>query len=214
MKKSYCSWSGGKDCMLAFYRKKNEENIRHLLNMAQSDGQRSRSHGIKSKFLKLQAKALGVELFQGLATWDSYEQAYKNSLLSLKKQGISAGVFGDIDFMPHREWVERICKESEVRAVLPLWKAERRELFDEFLGVGFKAVVIAADNRYLDQTWLGRDLNQSFIDELSERKDVDLCGEKGEYHTFVYDGPGFKEPVEFKLGKKWLDDKYWRLELV
>lgn len=214
MKKSFCSWSGGKDAMLSFYRKAKDENISYFLNMAQADGERSRSHGISSKFLKLQAKALGVKLFQGRTSWDGYEQAYRSALLSLKQEGVNTGIFGDIDFMPHREWVERVCQESEIKAILPLWKEKREVLLDEFLTAGFKAVVIATDNQYLGKEWLGRELNRGFIDDLKSMDDIDLCGERGEYHTFVWDGPIFKNPVEFKPGKKWLDDKYWRLELI
>ncbi|KPK41544.1 MAG: ATP pyrophosphatase, partial [Omnitrophica WOR_2 bacterium SM23_29] len=111
-------------------------------------------------------------------------------------------------------WVERVCGEIEIEPILPLWKGEREDLLKEFIRVGFKAIVVATNADFLGQEWLGRQINEEFIEDLKAlRIEVDLCGEKGEYHTFVYDGPIFKKSIDFSIGKKILKDKHWFLNL-
>jgi uncharacterized protein (TIGR00290 family) len=100
-----------------------------------------------------------------------------------------------------------------IKPTLPLWKRKREDLLKEFIQAGFKAVVVATNADFLGQEWLGREINKEFIEDLKALGKVDLCGEKGEYHTFVYDGPVFKKTVEFTVEKKALKDKHWRLEL-
>jgi uncharacterized protein (TIGR00290 family) len=101
----------------------------------------------------------------------------------------------------------------EIKPVLPLWKRKREDLLKEFIQAGFKAIVVATNADFLGQEWLGREINKEFIEDLKALGKVDLCGEKGEYHTFVYDGPVFKKTVEFIAGKEALKDRHWLLEL-
>jgi uncharacterized protein (TIGR00290 family) len=215
-KKAFVSWSGGKDIALSFYRARQSGDleITRLLNMASEDGSRSRSHGISSKILQRQADAIGVRLVQGLTGWDRYEDEFKKALSSFREEGIETGVFGDIDLQQHRDWVERVSAETGITAILPLWNEKRQVLVDEFLGAGFKAVVVATDAGALGSEWLGRSIDESFIRDLKALGTIDLCGEKGEFHTFVYDGPIFKKPVEFVKGKKSLRDEHWFLEII
>jgi len=213
--KVFISWSGGKETSLSCYRVMQIQNIKvtHLLNMVSEDGKHSRSHGVNSAILKLQAEAMEIPLVQRKTSWETYEKEFKKAILDLKKEGIQAGVFGDIDLQEHRDWVERVCKEIEIEPILPLWKGKREDLFKEFIRLGFKAIVVATNADFLGQEWLGRQINEGFIEDLSALKNIDLCGESGEYHTFVYDGPIFKKSIVFTIGKKILEDKHWFLNL-
>ena len=213
--KAFVSWSGGKETSLACYRAMQKSfEIRCLLNMVSEDGEYSRSHGIGADLLRAQAEAIGSPIVQRKTTWNTYEEEFKKAALDLKKEGIEAGVFGDIDVQEHRDWVERVCNEVGINALLPLWKGERVELLKEFIQTGFKTIIVATNSDFLGKEWLGREINGEFIEGLKAIGDVDLCGERGEYHTFVYDGPIFKKSVEFIIGKKVLKDKHWFLELL
>lgn len=219
----FVSWSGGKDTSLACYRAKNIDDfeVKYLLNMVSEDGKRSRSHGIGSDLLRAQAEAIGIPIVQRKTSWKTYEEEFKRAVSDLEKDGIEAGVFGDIDLQEHRDWVERVCREIGIKPILPLWtppthhpNIEREKLLKEFIQVGFKAIVIATNADFLGKEWLGREINGEFIEGLKAVGDIDLCGEKGEYHTFVYDGPILKKPLRFSAGKKTFKDKHWFLELV
>lgn len=216
MEKAFISWSGGKETSLACYRVTQNQDIKvaYLLNMVSEDGKRSRSHGVSSALLKAQSDALGIPIIQRRTTWGSYEEVFKKAVSGLKKEGIEIGIFGDIDLQEHRDWVERVCKEIEIKPLLPLWKEDREELLQEFIRIGFKAIVVAAKADLLGKEWLGRRIDEEFIEDLKKLNDVDLCGEKGEYHTFVYDGPIFKRPVRFAVGKKVFRDKHWFLKII
>jgi len=212
--KAFVSWSGGKDSALACYRAIKEGiHVCYLLNMLREDGTKSRSHGLTREVLVAQAEAMGIPILQKRASWGSYEKAFKEAVSELKAQGINAGVFGDIDVEEHRAWIERVCSELEVKPFLPLWLLGREGLMKEFINAGFKAVVCAVNASFLGPEWLGREVNYDFLEELKKLETVDLCGEKGEYHTFVYDGPLFKHPVKFTLGKVYSKNNKFFIEV-
>jgi uncharacterized protein (TIGR00290 family) len=181
--------------------------------MVSTDGKHSRSHGIDSVCLRWQSEAIGVPIIQRRTSWQNYEKEFKKVVTALKNKGPKIGIFGDIDLQEHRDWVEKVCNELSIKPILPLWKEKREGLLKEFVQAGFKAVVVATQANFLGKEWLGRRINKEFIEGLKAVGNIDLCGEKGEYHTFVYDGPIFKKPVEFIVGKKILKDKHWFLEL-
>lgn len=202
------SWSGGKDSCLACYKAMQDGlEVSHLLNMA-VDG---RSHGLDMRLVSAQSSAVGIPLTQRVVTWDTYEMGFRRAALELKNGGVGGMVFGDTDLEGHREWVEKTCTELGVKAFLPLWKRERAEILEEFISGGFKAIVVCVRSDVLDRKWLGRTVDRKFIDDLSETG-VDLCGESGEYHTFVVDGPLFRKSIEIvesrevERGGKWLLD--------
>lgn len=193
MLRAFCSWSGGKDSCLACYRAMREGlEVRRLLNILSEDGSRSRSHGLRAELLIAQSEAIGIPAIQRAASWEGYEEEFKRAVLTLKEEGIEAGVFGDIDLIEHREWVERVCSELGVKPILPLWGSDRGKLLEELMRVGFEAVVVAVRKDALGPEWLGRRIDDRFVDELSGRG-IDLCGEEGEYHTLVIDGPIFSK---------------------
>ena len=129
-------------------------------------------------------------------SWDGYEANFIDAVRELRAEGISAGVFGDIDLEGHREWVTRVCSTVEIEPVIPLWQEERRELLNEFISLGFRALIVSVKDAALDHSFLGRYLDDETVEEL-EKVGVDICGEEGEYHTFVTDGPEFSRPVLF-----------------
>jgi uncharacterized protein (TIGR00290 family) len=214
--KAFCCWSGGKESSLSCYKvmQNKKYEVAYLLNMISIDGKCSRSHGISSESLRAQAKAIGIPIVQRRTTWKSYEEEIKKAISDFKKENVCTGVFGDIDLQGHKDWVERVCKEIGVSPILPLWKDKRDEILKEFIEIGFKAIVIATKADLLGKEWLGREIDERFVRDLKNIGNIDLCGENGEYHTFVYDGPIFKTFVKFVPGKKILKDERWFLEIV
>lgn len=215
-RKAFVSWSGGKDSALAYYNaiKNDGIEIAYLLNMLSENGTHSRSHHLSVAALKAQAEAMGIPIVQRQARWQGYEEEFKKALAVFKEESIETGVFGDIDVQEHRDWVERVCSESGLNAVLPLWQRSRESLMDEFISLGFKAIVVAVKLKCMGSEWLGRHMDKDFVRDIKQLGTVDLCGENGEYHTFVYDGPIFKKPVEFSFGKKAQKNGHWFLEVI
>jgi diphthine-ammonia ligase len=210
----FCSWSGGKDAALALYRAVRQGGRpRCLLTMLREDGRRSRSHGLPVPLLQRQATALGIPLVTRCASWGDYEEVFRAALAELQQAGIGAGVFGDIDGPPHREWVERVCGSAGVQPHEPLWQGARRALLDEFLDAGFRAVIVTVRDGVLDRKLLGRVLDRDLMDEL-DRAGVDICGENGEYHTLVTDGPLFSSPLPVTFGTPVLHDGCWFLDVL
>jgi len=194
MSNVFVSWSGGKESSLACYKAKaNGLTPSYLLNMASEDGSRSRTHGLAREVLSLQAEAIGIPLIQRKTSWKEYEDNFKKTVLELKEEGIEGGVFGDIDLEEHRRWVERVCKEIGIRAHLPLWGKQQRKILEDFINFGFEAIVVAIISDTLDETWLGRKVDHKFLKDITRIKSITPCGEAGEYHTLVTDGPIFKK---------------------
>lgn len=235
--KAFVSWSGGKETSLACYKAMQDHiKVIYLLNMISEDGRRSRSHGLSSALLRAQADAMGIPIIQRKTTWKSYERVFKRAVLELRKEDIEIGVFGDINLQEHRDWVERVCREIEIKPLLPLWEKDREKLLKEFIRAGFEALVVATKADLLGKEWLGRKIDEEFIKDLKRlgnispvrnkspeatastlsgiSNGVDLCGEKGEYHTFVTDGPLFKRRVKILKSKKIQRNGHWFLEIL
>lgn len=213
------SWSGGKDSCLACYKAiKNGFKVSHLLNFVTEDGTKSRSHGIDSGLIQKQAEAIGIPVIQVKTTWQTYEQKFKKAINKLKQKGIKGIVFGDIDVQEHKEWTDRVSSELNVRAIQPLWRYKQRDLLEEFINEGFQAIVVSLKSDLFNKEWLGRKVGKNFLKDLDElasdtANDITLCGEKGEYHTFVTDGPIFKKKIEISKGKEMLRDGRWLLDI-
>jgi diphthine-ammonia ligase len=213
-KRFFCSWSGGKDSCLALYRWIAAGNrCASLLTMIDETGNHSRSHGLTPDVLAAQAKSLGIPIKTASTTWDNYENTFKKNISIFAYDGINNGVFGDIDLLPHREWVERVCGESGITAHLPLWQENRRSLVTEFVIAGFKAIIVVVNTSKMPEKFLGRTIDLDLVAEL-EACGVDACGENGEFHTFVYDGPLFKNPLSLTRSAKVKHDEYAFLPLT
>jgi len=206
----FSSWSGGKDCALATYKALSQGyEVVRLLNMISEDGERSRSHGILTGVLDLQSEAIGIPIIHVKSSWEDYEENFKKAVRGLRKEGVKGGVFGDIDLEEHRGWIERVCEGLGIKPIMPLWKIEPKKLLSEFWELGFKARVIATE---LDEDLLGKNIDKAFITEI-QRFNPHPCGENGEYHTFVTDGPLFKKRLKVKEVKKERKEKVWFLEI-
>ncbi|MGB2842113.1 MAG: diphthine--ammonia ligase [Halobacteriota archaeon] len=214
--KVFVSWSGGKDSSLACYKAMKEGfEVSHLLNFLDEDGKRERAHGTRPFLLRLQSEAMGIPIVQVNASWEGYEEKFKQAVEELKKEGVEGGVFGDIDLIEHREWVERVCSDLRIEPIIPLWGLDPEDVLLEFIEEGFEAIVVATR---IKEEWLGRRFDESFIEEL-KKYNFHLSGESGEYHTFVIDGPIFKRRIKVReaervhVGENWfLDIKRGELE--
>jgi len=195
-----CSWSGGKDSCLALYRASRVGRPVQLFTMLDESGTRSRSHGLPPALLRAQAAALGLPLATGAATWENYEAEFIAALRRFEAADVRAAVFGDIDLEEHGAWERQVCAAAGLQACLPLWRNDRRELVTEFLDLGFRAVIVAVQEVKLSPRYLGRELTPELLAEL-EAEGVDLCGENGEFHTAVLDGPLFRQPVRLQRGE-------------
>jgi uncharacterized protein (TIGR00290 family) len=208
--KVFSSWSGGKECALATYKAISQgHEVLYLLNFVSEDGERSRSHGIKASVVALQAEAIGIPLIQVKTSWENYEENFKKVVRELKNKGIEGGVFGDIDIEEHREWVERVCGEVGIKALSPLWGIKAEKLIEELLKLKFKAIIVATR---LDENFLGKVLDKALVRQIS-KLGSHPCGENGEYHTFVTEGPIFKKALKVTSGESKKIDNVWFWEI-
>jgi uncharacterized protein (TIGR00290 family) len=193
-----CSFSGGKDSSLALWRAMQADyDVRTLLVMFEESGERSRSHAIPRSLIHAQANALGLNVVVREASWKTYEAVFIETLRELRACGHEIAVFGDIDLQAHRDWEEKVCAQADIKPVLPLWHQDRRQLAREVLDAGFRARVVCTDSRYLSDEFCGREYDAQFIADLPAN--VDACGENGEFHTFVFDGPCFNHPIAHRV---------------
>jgi uncharacterized protein (TIGR00290 family) len=196
------SWSGGKDSCLALWRaQQSGVYVTHLLTALDETGLKARSHGVTKDLIISQGKSLGLINEFICASWQDYEGRFIEKLTELHENGVRKAIFGDIDLISHREWEEKVCLAAQIIPTLPLWNEDRLSMVYEFLDAGFKARVVCVDGRFLNESHVGVEFDRQYIEKLPEG--VDACGENGEFHTFVYDGPNFKQAVRWKsLGKK------------
>lgn len=208
-----CSFSGGKDSCLAIYRAIHAGgDAKKLITMFTEGGERSRSHGLRLSVVTAQSQAMNIPLLTRATSWNDYEKHFTAALTSVKKEGVKRVVFGDIDLQEHRDWEEHTCDGVGLHPFLPLWLEERRSLLGEFLELGFCAMIIAVKENVLPTSLLGKTLSRTVIEEI-ENQGADACGEEGEYHTLVYDGPIFQSSLQLTQGEEVLRDGYWFLDL-
>ncbi|MBU5484084.1 diphthine--ammonia ligase [Clostridium sp. MSJ-11] len=201
-KNCFVSWSGGKDSCLALYKAMEQGySVKKLFTMFSMENNISSAHRLKENVIKAQALAMGVEHSIGKALFDDYEEIFIYNLKSFKEQGIDYGIFGDIDIDDHKKWEDKVCEKASITSVLPLWQRDRVDIVKEFLDLGFKAKIVVVNKTMIDVKFLGQDLSYSLMKEIQECG-ADPCGENGEYHTVVYDGPIFKHPVHLEYGEE------------
>jgi diphthine-ammonia ligase len=195
----FCSWSGGKDSALAFYEALQLGCVpKMLLTMFEDSGKQSKSHALPYEIVAAQAERIGVPLLTKNASWTSYEGQFLDALSEIKQLGTTYGVFGDIDLVDHLNWVQTICEKAGVKAIHPLWEWPRTKVLQKVIEVGFEAYIIVVDKNRLSPSYLGRKLTHDLVEEL-EGLGVDPCGESGEFHTIVVDGPIFSSPVPVRF---------------
>jgi len=191
-------------------------DVRFLINMMDESGTWSFVHRLPLEVLQHQSEALEIPLLHRLTGQDPYAVVFTRAIEEMKKDGIEGGVFGDIDLDQHREWVENICHKSGIKAHLPLWGMSQDDVIAEFIELGFMSIIIACNEKYLGEEWLGRQVDDDFIthlEELRKTTDLTICGEAGEYHTLVIDGPMFKKRIEIQDAVNRYNNGYWFLEI-
>ncbi|MCL2579923.1 MAG: diphthine--ammonia ligase [Oscillospiraceae bacterium] len=208
MRKIAISYSGGKESALALYRAISQgfEPVT-LITTYSADRDRSLFHGLSEPVLKRIARSLDIPIFLAKPTIDNYAQCFENALLHAKGLGATACVFGDIDIEDHRAWGRERCQAVEIDPLYPLWGESRESLVHEFIDAGFVANIVVVDTKRLSDDFLGRQLTKEIVGQIAETG-ADICGENGEYHTFVSAGPIFRPPVQFAFGEKVMHDEY------
>lgn len=203
--KALFNWSSGKDSALALYKilQNPDFKIECLLTSVNKQYQRISMHGVRVDLLQSQAESIGIPLkimeIPEMPTMEVYENVMTETLTELKNNGITHSIFGDIFLEDLRQYRENQLARIGFNGIFPIWKIPTQELIQEFISLGFKTIVVCVNEKYLDKSFVGRIIDQDFINDLPEN--VDVCGENGEFHTFTFDGPIFSQPIDFEIGE-------------
>ncbi len=205
------NWSGGKDSSLALHSLLSQGFSPTYLFTTLSEYKRISMHGVSEDLLDQQASLLGLKLnklyLPENCSMEKYSSLMREQWQLFTERGVKQSVFGDIFLEDLRQYRDEKARDIGVENIYPLWKRDTKELAKEFVNKGFKAVVVAVDGSKLDKSFVGRELDLDFLADLP--KTVDPCGENGEFHSFVYDGPIFKSKVNFERKEK--VEKYYKV---
>ncbi len=205
MEKALFAWSGGKDSAMALYelRKSGYCEVAALLSVITEGFDRISMHGVRRVLLERQAELLDLPLekiyISKKSSNEEYEEKMREILLRFKSNGVTSVVFGDIFLEDLRKYREENLTKIKMNGNFPIWKRDTTELADTFINLGFKAVITCVDSKVLDKSFVGRIFDRQFLHDLPSN--VDPCGENGEFHSFVCDGPIFKNEILFDFGK-------------
>jgi len=206
MKKVFLNWSSGKDAALSLFllQKDNTLNVAQLVTTLSSKYNRVSMHGLREELLDQQIAQLKIPL-QKLYLPESVSMKDYNAMmdtlfLDLAKEGFDYAAYGDIFLEDLKKYREETLKKSGLKALFPLWKKDTKTIMEQYLALGFKAITVSVNAKLLDASFVGRIVDKQFLEDLPEN--IDVCGENGEFHTFVFDGPIFKNPINFKIGEK------------
>jgi uncharacterized protein (TIGR00290 family) len=212
------SWSGGKDSCVALYEIQRAGNyqVAALLTTLTRDYDRISMHGVRRALLEKQATSLGLPLHKVLisrnATNEEYEKKMAEAFSVYQEQGFDSIVFGDLFLEDLRVYREQFLARHNMRGLFPVWKRDTTKFIKQFIELGFKALVTCVDSKVLDQSFAGRPIDETFLSSLPSH--VDPCGENGEFHSFVFDGPSFTKAVNFSIGETVLRDSFWFCDLI
>jgi len=211
-------WSGGKDSAMALYEisRGGHHDVAALLTTVTDAYDRISMHGVRRVLLERQVESLGLPLhivsISPNCTNQEYEAKMDAALAAFQSRGVQQVAFGDIFLEDLRKYREDNLARRRMRGIFPIWKWDTRGLVRAFLGAGFRAVVVCVDTKKLDASFAGREITAEFVRELPEN--VDPCGENGEFHSFVFDGPLFREPLRFSRGEIVKRDAFCFCDLV
>ncbi|WP_349410223.1 diphthine--ammonia ligase [Pseudalkalibacillus sp. SCS-8] len=218
-KSSVLFWSGGKDSLLALdvMHRSVEYDVDYLLTTYNRQTERVPFHGIHIDLIKSQASALKIALITvplpPTPTNEVYQESVLSTLKNLKKNGVEAVIHGDLYLDELRAYKERITSDAHLTPVFPLWQMDSSEVASKFIEDGYRAVICGVDQARLSQGLLGHFYDNAFLERV--RDQIDPAGENGEFHTFVFDGPIFNEPVKYSHSSEvhTLFERYKFLEL-
>ncbi len=203
------SWSGGKDsCFACHLAIKNGMKVSRLVHFDRPFN----LHGVSAEMIKQQAELAGIPLIQEKVEQENFEHEFKETVGAFAKNGMRGVVFGDIYLEPHKEWVDRVCGELGLEAVEPLWGMKTENIIHEFLQEGFETVIVSGKQNLIDKRFIGRKMDSEFIEYLKS-KNLDVCGENGEYHTFVTSGPLFQGRIEIADADVMGRQGFWFLDV-
>ncbi|WP_435168897.1 diphthine--ammonia ligase [Paenibacillus glycanilyticus] len=214
--KFIASFSGGKDSTLALYKSMKVGEPIGLIVMMEEEGKRSRSHGMPPKLIRAQAESIGLPVYTAAASWEDYEKEFIALLKQAKHQGAEVLVTGDLDMPVQDCWHDKVTQIAGLKLGMPLWQMDHLEAVEEFVNLGFTSIVVTVNlSLGMKEEDLGRVLTHDYIQELLARG-IDPCGEGGEFHTTVIDGPLFKHPIPVRKGSivKNGDYAFLPLELI
>jgi uncharacterized protein (TIGR00290 family) len=213
------SWSGGKDAALALHelQSSNQYEISALLTTITQDFDRVSMHGVRRILLERQAESLGLPLEIVLISKDTSDEEYGSKMREVLEKCLTAGVscaaFGDIYLEDMRKYREDNLSKVGMQGVFPLWRRDTTELAHGFIDLGFEAVITCVDSEFLEGTFVGRTFDERFLSELPP--DVDPCGENGEFHTFVCEGPIFQRRILYNKGEVvFRDSRFYYCDLI
>ena len=203
--KAFMNWSGGKDSALSLYKAQQDGvPVAALVTTVNAGLNRVSMHGVRRELLQQQAVALRLPLctveLPEMPSMDVYETTIRDRHRQLKREGFTHGIFGDIFLEDLKSYRERLLGKDGLQCVFPIWKVDSREVIRQFLAEGFKAIVVCVNSTQLNESFCGRLLDEAFFEDLPAT--VDPCGERGEYHSFVFDGPNFLVPVPIQKGER------------
>ncbi len=203
--RAFMNWSGGKDSSLALHHilRNKIYSVDQLLTSINTGYDRISMHGVRRELLNAQVRSIGIPLttieLPENPGMDEYERLMKEKLLALKDDNYTVAIFGDIFLEDLKHYREQQLSSIGIGAAFPLWSKSTYQLMEEFIEEGFRAIVVCVNEQYLDKKFCGRIIDKDFLNDLPST--VDPCGENGEYHSFVFDGPIFNNPVQFTKGE-------------
>lgn len=198
------SWSGGKDSAFALYKILHSDlyEIAHLHTVIGEDTRRVGLHGVPEDLIERQARALNLPLkklyLKNSDNHDAYVDLMNSFYKEAREEGVAGIVFGDIFLEDLRKFREQLLKEEQLLPLFPIWKIESSQILNDFINAGFKTIICSADASLFGKHDLGKIIDHGFLNSVKDK--IDPCGENGEFHTFVYDGPIFREKIQFDLG--------------
>lgn len=204
MKKCIFNWSGGKDSSLALYHclRDPELDIKYLVTTINDAADRISMHGVRVELLKKQAESIGIPLYQvrlpEMPGMKEYDAVMRSSMERFQAEGITHTIFGDIFLEDLKSYRDARLAEVGMTGIYPLWKRNTTQLINEFFDLGFETVIACTQDRL--ERIVGKEITQELIMSLPD--DVDVCGENGEFHTFAFRGPIFKQEIPFRTGEK------------
>lgn len=206
-------WSGGKDSALALQRATAAGmQVTRLVNIHDAATRRVRFHATRVEMIQAQANAACIRLQAIGSSWPGLEARLVAELAVLRSEAFAGVVFGDIHLTEVRAWFEDRVKAAGLEHVEPIWEEDPARLLSEFVATGGRAVITCVDLSRLDSSWLGRIIDEHFVDEIASTQ-ADPCGENGEYHSFAFEGPAFARPVTWKPGEKRTEAGFAQLDL-
>lgn len=191
------SYSCGKDSTLALHKMLEQgHNPVGLLVMINKEKQKSWFHGVDLELLDSISDSLDIPLIKCESSGEEYQICFENALKEAKEKGAEACVFGDIDIEDHRTWCTNRCVATDMKAIFPLWQRNRKENTMEAINLGYRCVIKCVNNKYLSQEFLGKVLDEDMVNYMVD-KNIDACGENGEYHTITLGGPIFYKEIPY-----------------